>query len=350
MWQQLYWRGKSLAEGEQAVSYCYSTLQEVEAEGFTRRAVRLLRGDGKGSRFPHRLNFSHTDLSLPVNTRKAQRQSISGVQDKVLLDLVGDDLQVVDNGGNYILKPKPSNPYAEFLSDIPANEHVTMQIAGQIFGINVAVNSCIRFNDGELAYITRRFDRRDGLPILQEDLCQLMGRTEETHGENYKYDASYEEMVDTVKAYCPTRKIALFQIFYRLLFNYVFANGDAHLKNFSFCQGESGDYILSPAYDLLNTLLHFQNELGRTALDMFRDDYMTPEYEKLGYYTEIDFIRLGAFYGVPETGVLKMIATFHAARQRVEDMIQRSFLSDSAKQKYLEIFHDRLMAFRGTAI
>jgi len=329
------------------MNYCYSTLQPMKGEGYSQSARKALQG-GSARKFPHILSFTHADLLLPINERKGRHLSISGVQDKVQLDWEGGALTVVEKGGSYILKPQPSSPYLQLREDVPANEHLTMQIAGQIFGINVAVNACIRFSDGELAYITRRFDRREGVPILQEDLCQLMERTEETHGSEYKYDASYEEIVETVMRICPAYKVELRKIFFRILFNYVFANGDAHLKNFSFCQSAHGDYVLSPAYDLLNTALHTPNELGRTALDLFADNYMTPEYEERGFYTEPDFVRLGGIYGVDERTVLKMIALFHERRELVEELVQRSFLSEEAKVRYLEIYRDRLLAFHET--
>lgn len=47
------------------------------------------------------------------------------------------------------------------------------------------------------------------------------------------------------------------RFFELVVFNYIYANGDAHLKNFSLIrQGE--DFRLTPAYDLLNTALHIQ--------------------------------------------------------------------------------------------
>ena len=47
--------------------------------------------------------------------------------------------------------------------------------------------------------------------------------------------------------------------FMLVVFNYLFANGDAHLKNFSLQQTVGGDYLLVPAYDLLNTSIHAAN-------------------------------------------------------------------------------------------
>ena len=133
-----------------------------------------------------RLDFSVSDLNLPATRDKTRRASISGVQDKVQLRKIRGGFDIVDSGGDYILKPVPRNTFAELAADIPANEALTMDIASKVFGIKTAEHELVEMKDGELAYLTRRFDRRDGRPILQEDFCQLSGRTSETHGENYK--------------------------------------------------------------------------------------------------------------------------------------------------------------------
>lgn len=203
-----------------------------------------------------RLDFSVSDLNLPATRDKTRRASISGVQDKVQLKRMRGKYVVVESGGDYILKPVPRNTFAELASDIPANEAVTMDIAGRIFGITVAEHELVEMQDGEKAYLTRRFDRRNGEPIQQEDFCQLAGRSPETHGENYKYDASYEELAELMRRFCPAAAVENPKVFFILLFNYVFANGDAHLKNFSLYRSEQGDYVLTPAYDLLNTSVH----------------------------------------------------------------------------------------------
>ena len=119
-----------------------------------------------------RLDFSVADLNLPEARDKTRRASISGVQDKVQLKRIRGKFVVVDSGGDYILKPVPRNTSAELAADIPANEAVTMDIAGRLFGIKVAEHELVEMKDGEKAYLTRRFDRRGGEPIQQEDFRQ----------------------------------------------------------------------------------------------------------------------------------------------------------------------------------
>jgi serine/threonine-protein kinase HipA len=269
------------------------------------------------------------------------------VQSKVLLSIVDGEFSVVDKGGDFILKPVPEDSLSRFAADIPANENLTMQIASRLFRIRTAENKCVRFADGELAYLTRRFDRRDGKPVRQEDLCQIAGRSEETHGESYKYDFSYEEMADVVRMACPAARVELPKVFRQIVFDYLFANGDAHLKNFSVYESELGDYVMTPAYDLLNTLLHFPGDLTFMALSFFSDpDFATPEFESLGYYSMPDFVALGRSYGLDEKSVRGIVDEFKTQLPQVEAMVAESLLSEDAKKEYLRIFHDRLAMFR----
>lgn len=291
-----------------------------------------------------RLDFTYADLGLHETSEKTRRSSISGVQEKVQLKKKRGGYEVVSSGGDSILKPVPRNTMAKFARDIPANEHLTMQLASRLFGIRAAENELVMLADGEYAYLTRRFDRRDGLPIRQEDFCQLSGRSEDTHGSNYKYDASYEELAELVRRFCPSSAVENPKIFTIILFNYVFSNGDAHLKNFSLFQSPQGDYILTPAYDLLNTAVHFPNEPTATGLDFFVDGHFTPQYEVLGFYSSIDFVELGACYGVSESFVRRLIDAYRAKEDEVERRVAASYLSDEVKVLYLNGFKDRLKA------
>lgn len=158
---------------------CLSTLTELPEEGFSNRALRRLTD---GRKLAPRLSIRRADIPH-IRAETAAGMSISGVQDKLSLRLARGVLEVTATNGTYILKPIPGSRLPELHDDLPANEHVTMQLAEQVFGIRTAANALIRFADDELAYVTRRFDRTpDGNRVPQEDLCQLMGRTPATHG------------------------------------------------------------------------------------------------------------------------------------------------------------------------
>lgn len=292
------------------------------------------------------LPFVKKDLRLPVAVRAGRRNSISGVQSKVLLALEDGEFKLVESGGDFILKPVPEDSEARFAADIPANEHVTMQLASKVFGIVTADNTCVRFADGELAYLTRRFDRREGRSIRQEDLCQVAGRSEDTHGSSYKYDFSYEEMAEIIRSVCPSARVESPKVFKQIVFDYLFGNGDAHLKNFSVYESALGDYVMTPAYDLLSTFLHYPNDLTFMALSFFKDpDFMTKEFETLGYYSLPDFIMLGRAYGVDAQEVMKLFEDVRQKVQMIEAIVRDSLLTTEAQTEYLRLFHDRLRMF-----
>ena len=101
------------------------------------------------------------------------------------------------------------------------------------------------------------------------------------------------------------------------------------------------------AYDLLSTLLHYPGDLTFMALSFFKDpDFMTPEFEKLGYYSTADFVALGRSYGLDENAVRGILGECKMRQPQVESMVYGSLLSEAAKKEYLRIFTDRLAMFR----
>ena len=60
------------------------------------------------------------------------------------------------------------------------------------------------------------------------------------------------------------------ELYLRIVFSYVVGNSDMHLKNFSLIETEegSGEYILSPAYDLLSVNLIMPEDKEQFALTM----------------------------------------------------------------------------------
>src|SRR5208282_807749 len=113
-------------------------------------------------------------------------------------------------------------------------EHVTMQIANQVYKITTAENGLVFFSNDEPAYITRRFDIvSNGVKLGKEDFASLAGKTEENAGLNFKYDYSYEEIAVLIKQHVAAWKIEMEKFYSLVVFNFMFSNGDAHLKNFS---------------------------------------------------------------------------------------------------------------------
>jgi serine/threonine-protein kinase HipA len=269
------------------------------------------------------------------------RISISGVQEKYSLKLVDKNLELTDKGGEYILKPIPVDLMQ--VAQVPANEHVTMQIAAQIFKLPAAKNAMIFFNDGQPAYITKRFDvKADGSRCLKEDFAVLARATTKTAGKNYKYDYSYEEMAELINRYFPAAIAAKESFFQLVVFNYLFSNGDAHLKNFSRidCEGK-GDAFLAPAYDLINTRLHVDDSDVALTNGLYEKDYEYASYAHFGFYAYDDFYEFGKRIGLIPVRIKRMLAKFLTDKTAVAELIKRSFLNEAMKEKYLTLYNDK---------
>ena len=296
-----------------------------------------------GKRVPTVLDFDKPKAeNMTMYNEHSKRMSISGVQLKYSLKLVGNKLELCEKNGQYIIKPIPTADHLEMMHDAPENEHLTMQIASQIFNIKTAHNALIYFKDGTPAYITKRFDvKGDGTKYIQEDFAQITSRTKETHGESYKYEGSYLEIGKLIKKHVPASMIAIENFFKIIVFNYIFSNGDAHLKNFSLKRNDFGEMELSPSYDLMSTIIHTPNERD-TALELFDKDFDSAYYVTYGHYGRMEFIEFAKRLGIVEIRYLRIIESFIKKEEQIAALIQNAFLSNAAKQLLLENLQSRL--------
>tara|TARA_B100000809_G_C15072074_1_gene506433 strand:- start:241 stop:1050 length:810 start_codon:yes stop_codon:yes gene_type:complete len=265
--------------------------------------------------------------------------SISGVQEKFSVLLEKNKLRLVSDGeqGTYILKPIPN--VGERSDQMPANEHLTMQIARQVFGIETAENALVFFKNGKPAYITKRFDvKEDGGKLAQEDFASLAERTPQTHGVDYKYLGNYFEVFEILKKYTPAYQIEAIKLFKRILFNYLFSNGDAHLKNFSLIETPAGDFKLSPAYDLLNTRIHIEDK------DFALEQGLLPRNIIQGRVKE-QFYKLGELAGVRDKQLDLTIKETTSHEEKIALLIDASYLNDTTKINYLQAYQTRLRKF-----
>lgn len=322
---------------------CHCCLKETENDFCRSCSQRLF----SKANFSAMLKFTLPSIAQGRD-RRAQRISISGAQPKFSLRIENRELTPTDRGGSYILKPATSMQFRLF-ADMPANEHVTMQMARQIFKLKVADSALLRFLSGEFTYLTKRFDTRgDGSRIHQEDFAQIAGLSSDTSGSNFKYESlSYEEIAELIKQNVSAHVIAIENFFKILLFNYLVCNGDAHIKNFSiYCPHQDGVYELTPAYDLINTSLHADD--FRTALDLFKDEenYNGKFFTDNGFYGASDFLEFARRIGIVEKRAQKFIRDITAHIPEMDEMLDKSFLTDEAKAQYKENIRDRAKALK----
>ena len=317
------------------IKYCPGTLAKGNTTYSRTCLNRVFRGKVVYHVLPYYSPASNTETDELFEQNRI-RMSISGVQEKFSVLLEKNKLRLINEGerGTYILKPIPSA--GKESDQMPANEHLTMQIARQIYGIETAENALIFFKNGSPAYITKRFDvKEDGTKLAQDDFASLAGRTPQTHGEHYKYLGNYLELFQLMQTHLSTYKIEAPKLFKILVFNYLFSNGDAHVKNFSLLETPMGDYRLSPAYDLLNSRIHIEDKYF--ALD----DGLLPgnlAQEKI----RIQFSKLAENAKISEKIFNDIMRMMLSKSDIVEKMVAASFLIDSTKRNYWQSYNGRL--------
>ncbi len=317
------------------IKQCPSTL----AVGYNTYSNTALRRVFKGKKVSPILPYdspASNEVTDALFTENRKRMSISGVQEKFSVLLEKNKLRLIQEGeqGHYILKPIPN--VGKNASQMPANEHVTMQIARQVFDIETAENALIFFKNGKVAYITKRFDvNDDGSKWAQEDFASLAGRTPQTHGEDFKYAGNYLDLFKVLEKYTPAYIVESVKLFKVILFNYLFSNGDAHFKNFSLIETPLGDYKLSPAYDLLNSRLHIDDK------DFALDDGLLPPKLAQGKVIE-QFYSLGEQAGITKKQVEKMFQVLTSKQDAVLTLVEASFLDEKSKRNYTQAYQTRL--------
>ena len=280
------------------------------------------------------------DVEKFIDNRK--RISISGVQEKFSLILEKNKLRLTIAGeqGSYILKPIPRDIMK--INQVPANENLTMQIAKQVYGIEVAENALVFFNNGEPAYLTKRFDVKDDATKWgKEDFASLAGKSLDNSGTNFKYEYSYEEMAVLIQRYVPAWRIEIEKFFSLVVFNFIFSNGDAHLKNFSLIETPDGDYKLSPAYDLLNSHTHVNDTDFALDRGLFAEGMKSSFLDHNNKPTRVSFLEFASRIGVKKDRSIKIIEPFIHRQLKVETLVQRSFLDEPTKRGYLLLYNQK---------
>lgn len=328
-----------------AIDVCPGTL----APGFDTYSPLCLRKVFDGKKVSHIMDFSINDDTEDDIVASINKISISGVQEKLSAIIKKGKIIVTPDGesGRYIIKPIPDYKSLRFRNNIPANEHLTMQIASQVYKINTAANALAFFSDGNPVYVTKRFDyKADGSKIKQDDFASIAGKTERNSGRDFKYSGSYEDVARLLKQSVSAWQVEMEKFFILIVFNYLFCNGDAHLKNFSLQETDDGDYVLTPAYDMMNTSIHIND--GDFALQ----DGLIPKSEYSDVYSRTlhpckdDFITFGTRIGVLPKKLSSIVEMFATEQPKVYELIENSFLDEKVKRMYKQSYLERLHRFQ----
>lgn len=301
--------------------YCYQPLNKGDIDFHSQCSRKMF-----GTNTPPLISFSLNDLEELAKQTIIKSVAVPGVQPKLSLDLEKEmgttRLTIVGLHGDYILKP-PSSEYAE----LPENEDLTMYMA-ELAGLKVSRHSLIRLSSGEIAYLTKRFDREKGKKIAVEDLCQLTETLTE-----HKYRGSVEKVGKVVRQFTTNKGFESQRLFELVLFSYLTGNADMHLKNFSLIENNSGEYELSPAYDLLNTALVIPDDQEESALTI---------NGKKNRLKKADFDSLAGSLNIPELPLQSIYDRFRKIYDRWSDIIRFSFLSPEMQKKYKALIDKRM--------
>lgn len=189
------------------------------------------------------------------------QHATSGVSGVIPKFLDGSDIEAFNKTtlftGKHIVKGSSRNlPFAAL------NEHLCMQVAAKILPATRTEIS----RDGK-ALVAHRFDvDEEGRPHWgMEDFCCLLGLSPEK-----KYDTTWERIAKAIRHHVPgaTQREAFRQLAFLLLLTYALRNADCHAKNLALIYSSKADVRLSPAYDLLTTVIYagYQNQPPAIAL------------------------------------------------------------------------------------
>ena len=308
--------------------YCYNKLEGGETDFHPACGKKFF-----GSQFPPLVDLDMKRIKELAVEALGKSISVPGVQPKLSLDFSRRDglpkkekgkenrLTIVGLWGRFILKP-PFEDYPE----MPELEDLTMHMS-ELLNIKAAEHSLIKLKSGELAYISKRFDRTKDRKLHVEDMAQLTGTLTEN-----KYRGSMERIGKVVMKYSSYPGIDAIRFFELTLFSFITGNSDMHLKNFSLIRNEEDEILLSPSYDLLSTKLLIPKD---------KEDLALPLNGKKNNFRKKDFDLFASQLGINETAIKKIYAKFWDSFSELNILINKSFLSSEMKEKYIALLAER---------
>lgn len=303
--------------------YCYQLLVENETDFHSSCSKKFF-----GVNIPPILPYSENNMKELAAQVIQTQTAVTGVQPKLSLHLasakqpkLAKKFTIVGMRGGYILKPaSPHYP------ELPEVEDLTMHLA-KIAKIKVVPHSLIRLTSGNLAYITKRIDRKEKEKLHMEDMCQLTERLTED-----KYRGSHEQVAKAILKYAANPGLDLVNFFELVLFSFLTGNADMHLKNFSLIHQPDIGPIFSPAYDLVATALVNPNDDEDLALTL------NGRKKKIN---RNDFISAFTTLGLDEKQQENIFKKMAKAKNSWFEFIDISFLSTDSKAAYKNLIQHR---------
>ena len=211
------------------------------------------------------------ERNLATIYERADTPRLSGVQIKapMTLDPAGRLSASVGTSFTHILKPAGTSGFEA----LPLVEWIGLALAREV-GFAVPATALIAMpDDMPPALLVERFDIRtdanDRRLLAMEDLCSVLDLPPEA-----KYDSTIERVARAVRALSTSPDEDLLILMKRVVFAWLIADGDMHLKNMAVLKfAEPGDPAfrsvrLAPVYDTLTTRVFPRLEHDRMALKL----------------------------------------------------------------------------------
>jgi len=234
-------------------------------------------------------------------TANTEHSDLSGYQTKVDINIVNDEI-VESSSAEYLLKPRNKNKSSYFNAEkdgkkryypyIAINEHLFMTFAKNELEFNVPYTGIVKAKDVDYHYVTKRYDRINGLKYNQVDFAQVLG-VKSTD----KYNSSSEELFEAVnkKLSSDREKMEALMFYY---YSYLIKHADLHLKNIGALEIGNKKYVLAPLYDLISVGV-YNGESYDIGLPL-KNPYKKPKNWKLN-----DFYKLAKIIGISESAFRK---------------------------------------------
>jgi serine/threonine-protein kinase HipA len=117
-----------------------------------------------------------------------------------------------------------------------------------------------------------------------------------------------------------------------ILFSFLTGNADMHLKNFSLIYDPTSGPVLSPAYDLLSTMLVNPKDDEDLALNL---NGRKKKINRKDFESAFSTMKLDAKQQA------NIFAKMEKVRNKWIDFIQISFLSVDFKEKYIQLINEK---------
>lgn len=259
-----------------------------------------------------------------------RRLTVPGVQKKLSIHLDSREkngrFTLVGYPTGYIFKPEEKG-----FESMPMMEWLAMGMA-KMSGVSVAPNALLKNGQG-YAYITKRIDRiiegSEVKKLAMEDFCQLDSRLTSD-----KYKGSYERCAKIIIKHSSRAIFDLTELYMRVLVSFAIGNSDMHLKNLSLIETGcgSGEYVLSPAYDILpmNVVMPEDEEEFALALN-----------GKKKNVTKNDFLIFGEHCGLAKTAVIKMMKKIVSIEDKYVEICKESLLPAEMKERFVALIKSR---------